>query len=371
MKRILFFIFICLGSFELFGAAPELKNVLPNSWEKLSRLAQNEIDLFLLENTDNLARIKTSIRLRYSHGSADYTVRYIYRQTFSNAVFYRLIFTKEEHTDFSGFKSQFFQAIIMQQNNVFKPLYVLGYGFLEFGLTWSMNTIYQYTSLDIIEKNGRALGLLITSASITVDENINYIIDSKINGNECKCYYVPFAFLPENLLEMAMNDSYPYVLFGGLFLVDANIPLRYSLQNAFDNNVSTSYVSIPYSPSHSLMAIEFSAKNGLDISISYFGLINGYAQTSSLYYANNRLKRLGFTMGHDEEGNFKDFDFELQDNTLNEQKVYLDIQLSKHSYSFHFYAVEIYSGEKYNDTCIAEINLYDWNFTYSDSGSRN
>ncbi|MBR2361346.1 MAG: hypothetical protein IKA80_01690, partial [Spirochaetaceae bacterium] len=114
------------------------------------------------------------------------------------------------------------------------------------------------------------------------------------------------------------------------FLWDLNDPLKYGLQNAFDGNPATSYVE---NTEDDMMKIEIPLGKPSD----KMAIINGYAQSESLYLKNNRVKYVA------------DY-FLLKDNTLSYQ--YIPCRSTIVDFT------EIYHGEKYNDTCIAEINYY-------------
>ena len=47
MKRVITFVSIVVMGLSVFAQAPELKNIMPNSWEKLARLSEQEEKEFL------------------------------------------------------------------------------------------------------------------------------------------------------------------------------------------------------------------------------------------------------------------------------------------------------------------------------------
>lgn len=113
-------------------------------------------------------------------------------------------------------------------------------------------------------------------------------------------------------------------------LFDPRCPLKYSIQNAFDGNPATSYVE---NTEDDLFLIEI----GFSGKFEKLAIINGYALNTSLYKANNRVKCLSG-------------DIEFSDDNMN----YQIIKCLGNYLPFD----GIYNGEKYNDTCIAELNLY-------------
>jgi hypothetical protein len=132
--------------------------------------------------------------------------------------------------------------------------------------------------------------------------------------------------------------------------VDANIPLRYSLQNAFDGDPATSYVE---NTDDDLMEfrIDFPSGNG----VSKIAVTNGYAQNMDLYLANNRAKSIIF-WSHDP---FQRLDMPLMDNELTQQ--IFETSFPQNTFTYGMKVESFYSGLQYNDTSLAEINFKDEN----------
>jgi hypothetical protein len=120
-------------------------------------------------------------------------------------------------------------------------------------------------------------------------------------------------------------------------LVDPNIPLRYSLQNAFDGDPSTSYVE---NTDDDLMEIYFGIDYG---DIEAIAVINGYSQNDNSYKSNNRIKEIEDDKGYGVK-------YYLKDNTLT-------FQILKPYGNSFIYVTDLYKGTRYNDTCIAELNV--------------
>jgi hypothetical protein len=70
-------------------------------------------------------------------------------------------------------------------------------------------------------------------------------------------------------------------------LVDPNVPLRYSLQNAFDGDPSTSYEE---NTDDDLIRLDLMYANYEKT--KQITIINGYAQNMDLYTRNNRVKEI-------------------------------------------------------------------------------
>ena len=123
---------------------------------------------------------------------------------------------------------------------------------------------------------------------------------------------------------------------------------RYSIVNMFDNNPSTSFVEDDADDNINLIfEFNYDKTKYSNISIDAIKMINGYAQSENLYYKNNRVK----------EFNISSNDI-TETVTLEESLYYQTIKLNfSAERDFEINTTQLYSGTKYNDTCIAELNF--------------
>ena len=138
-------------------------------------------------------------------------------------------------------------------------------------------------------------------------------------------------------------------------LIDKNNPFKYSAQNAYDGDSSTSYVE---DTEDDLFEIEFLHynyhSNFVDDWFTKFKVINGYASTSDLYSNNNRIKEF-IVENENENGDFEILSrFNCKDNTMD----YQFFDLEPNLYYFGLTVNKIYKGIKYDDTALAEIDFY-------------
>lgn len=117
---------------------------------------------------------------------------------------------------------------------------------------------------------------------------------------------------------------------------------HYSLINMFDNNPETSFVEDSKDDNISLI-FGFPSKN---TNVKGMKIINGYAQSESLYYKNNRVKALSIKNGNNA------ISVDLKE-TLQPQV--FDVDFSSRGFSIK--STNLYKGTKYNDTCIAEFDI--------------
>ena len=131
-------------------------------------------------------------------------------------------------------------------------------------------------------------------------------------------------------------------------LIDKNNPFKYSAQNAYDGDPSTSYVE---DTENDLFEIKFNFEPYKsyysDKKVSGIYIINGYALNDTVYLANNRIKKIIYGSKNNPMMNI------CSDNKLEFQFFVFERKL----YRLTLQIDETYAGKKYSDTCLAEINL--------------
>lgn len=118
--------------------------------------------------------------------------------------------------------------------------------------------------------------------------------------------------------------------------------------NAVDDNVNTAWVEGAEGDGIGEW-LEFEAAGIHEV--SGIKLINGYAKSEDLYYANNRIKKLRIELPGVTtiEKSLEDGIFDYQ--IIDFEKV-IDVK------NIIITILEVYPGNKYNDTCISEIKIY-------------
>jgi hypothetical protein len=316
---------------------PELlRNVMPNSWRKLSRLTETEEQAFIRENAEVLLEIERPIRNRNIH-------RYysIYRQYVGIDTFYRILLTADNNPDFMS------RAISFTQHLIYEGAPIRFNGTYN-GLTATQGGYYvSFFSLDIISVEEKAKGIMITELGFSGTGNPNWSIDAiKRNGqiygsSSCEYYFM------DDLLN---GNRSPVRITASNCLVDPDVPLRYSLQNAFDGEPSTSYVE---NTEDNLIYIDLLYTNYREI--KQIAIINGYAQNRDLYIKNNRVREISFDT------------YQLNSTQTELEQIFLGrLPLEDNTLDYQFITIEeparlkisaIFLGTVYNDTCIAELNF--------------
>jgi hypothetical protein len=152
----------------------------------------------------------------------------------------------------------------------------------------------------------------------------------------------------------------PYIrIYASDCLIDENIPLRYGLQSAFDGDPATSYVE---NTEDDLIKMDLMPLSPTDIIPTKISVINGYAQNQQLYYANNRIKSIAdskFELRDNLNFIVPNEQYHLRDGILRPQILNVfDRGLHSPRGFWDIFITDIYRGSRYNDTCIAELDIY-------------
>ena len=354
------------------ASAPELRNMMPNSWEKLTRLTEPEEKEFLSRQQvkSDIEGIKSG-----SWGAPKYTIKEkrVYKEKANNVEFYRVLacnqnmadFLNAEYRDGAAAKAEYdsFIKCSMQQTvyakqgtrEIYKicSLEYRVYGISEGNMETKGCEYFVFHDFLIKELNKNEIGFFITETSIGYQaelKNNNVGIDyCKEKGQMCGANSCEFLRVKneEDFVKALRDNDRRVRIQASDYLFDSRCPLKYSIQNAFDGNPATSYVE---NTEDDLMKIEF--QHIEECHVTGLAIINGYSANEKLYLNNNRIKVFQY--------NSKGIESYIKKITLEDKK--MDYQIFSDCFPNHPFAItsgikEIYYGEKYSDTCLSEINL--------------
>ena len=370
MKKLLplILLFTIIGS--LYAEAPELKNMMPNSWQKLTRLEAEEEKEFLDQQLviSDIEQFKSD-----SWASPEYIIqeKRVYKEIVNNIEFFRVLVCNQNMNDFfastycdrilsiesfSNFKYYRVQQIVYVKDK-FKDIYKIEeLEYKVYGATTDGWGYFIFNDIMIKPLNEKEIGFFITEVGVSFsvdrtrwDEDIVsikfYTCKDQILGSNST------EFLSVNIQEdfsKAFNDSDRRIrIQASSFLFDSKSPLKYSIQNAFDGNPATSYVE---NTEDDLMKVIFQYRG--QYYVKRIGIINGYAANKNLYNSNSRIFKMKCGTLATTTNLYPDpINIEFKDNEMSYQ--YFDFLSDT-----HFYVTDIFKGQKYSDTCLAEINLY-------------
>jgi len=328
------------------SVAPELlRNVMPNSWRKLTRLTDAEEQIFIKENAIVLSKIEGQMHNEPMGWADENSYEYfsIFRQQAGNDTFYRVIVTADNTPDFLSRGIRFIH-ILVHQNALLVSTQYNRIGPHQHGLTTS------FGSIDIIRGKEGARGILTTVVAVNVDDYNPHdwsISASRRNGrlygHTTSVYYIMSDLPNGNRLPIRISTSNS--------LVDPDIPLRYSLQNAFDGDSSTIFATNP-EYGQPTMYLLFDNSEG----ITRMAVINGHAKDLYHYRSHNRIKKLGvetLLLNEEQRRWFPETDREI---VLYDD--YLDYQIFDVNSPFRISVLSVYNGKTYNNTFLSGLNLY-------------
>ena len=317
-------------------------------------------------NYENITECTDDEILKYFNSQksiqdGDYGDKYVrlFEENYENGTVYRLLTSYETLNDENlskiyENKMRLRQWVYIKVNGVFHEIsyeyiYIRNSGD---GTVTSWNED-NYGNVSVIERNNNIIGILefnsakrVISHSADSDDgeswetterstsaNFKYWKDLQNEsfyknwpGDEC------LHLIRKDVEIPVINIDYSYPL------IDKVRPFKYTIQNSFDGNPSTSYVE---DTEDSTIKISLYSKN-LNSNCIKMKIINGYAQNEMLYKNNNRIKVI-------DSFNENSTAVTLQDKNLEPQII--------HWIDYGFYVKELYKGKKYNDTCIAELDF--------------
>ena len=361
MKKLLTVLFLITSVTMLYAEAPELKNMMPNSWQKVTRLTEQEEAEFL-RKVDLKKYFSDSNYAYYKQGNVlldkEKVYTQIYREKCNSLEIYRVlssevpveealqititdgVYTDEEKELFLK-KPAISEIDFLKDGDTYKYIASIEYGAVH---DWMPGFSYNYENIMYRAKNAEDVGVFITDGLTLFHVNIletdsnEFIFEKckyKVRGRADCTYY-------ENVKDLVEWDKDErkanwITIKSWDFLIDGiECPLKYSVQNAFDGNPATSYVENTENDSVEVAVYEIGKE------ITMIAIINGYAANMQLYKKNNRICDIISV--------FEDDWTYLNDDCL----IYQCIQWGKNS----VISTDIYKGERYNDTCMAEVNFF-------------
>jgi len=201
--------------------------------------------------------------------------------------------------------------------------------------------IIRFFSIDIIQNRERAIGVLLSNVSVGGfvyygEEWYRSRYLERRNGQlfgSIRAEYFPLNFtIPtgRRSFEIGATDM----------LVDPIVPLRYGLQNAFDGNPATAFVSNT-ATGRSGMSVRY-----IPGAIQRLAIINGFTSDIATFLDYDRAKLISIFNSADGQRDY----FDLGDNIASWQFFESD--------NSGFSVNEVFTGNRYNFTALSGFNVY-------------
>ena len=375
MKKLITVFTLVLCTIPVFAA--DIRQVMfGNNYETIKEISQKEIN----EYADELKAFKTYTQGHYEHQNKEHKYFRFFEQTIGDKRFIRVVKSVNELTDEyilnwrnpggntnHPYLVQLFY--VKNPNEIFAvgPMCMMDGG----GYSWENGTDNKYQMIEIIQRNNTVKGFLVNYLEDRIDhhnraEESGIYTENYINTAE---YYL-FDDIINNAVEAAGKikyikdyDKIPFVkITTDQPLIDKKRPFMYTIQNAFDGNPATAYVE---NTEDDLFEIEFKFEITSNfLTIDKIKIINGYAKSNDLYFNNNRIKKFSFSSfdmdshGEDEEEVWNRLWEKYKNTVLPDSLKLYEVQLIPVDlYLITFSVDEIQRGNKYSDTCIAELDF--------------
>lgn len=272
----------------------------------------------------------------------------IYKQTFdeTNEIIYRVIsYTTEGEplNRFGIFQKGYYSNGKKKPTLIFAEFYDTEATVFGQSVT---SVKYNYNFMPVIKRN-KIAGIMIYG--IEQFDKLNSIVEdegsTKILYHKAAVYWKDDFSIADlrksNRADIYIDCSKP--------LIDKKDTFKYTIQNAFDKNPSTSYVE---DTDDDLMYISFGSQKQLE----KIALINGYAVNEKLYKMNNRIKDIACeSIGDKNYEIVINNRFNLKDSIYTYQILELKT-MSGYSCIPSVIIESYYQGSNYSDTCIAEVD---------------
>jgi hypothetical protein len=276
----------------------------------------------------------------------------IYKEPYENGTVYRMLrydydggfrrWAKDEYSSDQGcYLDGLYQFVFVKSGKATKclgayPVYeYYGDGGMDANIE---RHIYENFSVIAKDKNIRAL--LLTK---TINCEVDFFMEDKreiTKKSEGFWFYYDDAFMTRFPKSMDFERESQAIRIEASFpLIDKERPFVYTLQNAFDGDERTAFVE---DTEDNLLEVKITQPNKEPepLPCKTLRIINGYASSERLYRSNNRIREIESENGDS---------FSCKDDSLSYQE-------SEWS-SSQVIVKSLYKGEKYSDTCLAEIDF--------------
>lgn len=350
--------------------------MMPNSYQKLTRLSEAEERAFM-EREAAIKAVSAIDNYHIKQKPLSELHYQVFAETDCGLQFYRLLVSESplEAAYTAEYKSKTITADEnLSENTVFQIVFIKTktnalqkIGLFPYADKWATQGKtegFTFNDLMIKTLNKSEIGFFVTEVSV------GFVVDrSKLDENKVKIDYYTCKnqiaaynrtwfskYHIDESITGAGKDSIDIQASDCLF--DPKCPLKYSIQNAFDGDPATSYVE---NTEDDLMKISFPGY-GKEYSDNFtVSIINGYSLNENLYIKNNRVKEIS-VVGY-ELNDTKTELIERIPKILKFEDKKLSFQVLSFDFTcfgpFYFKVSGIYSGNTYNDTCIAELNFKD------------
>ena len=286
----------------------------------------------------------------------------IFKEQYGNDIFYRMLVSLYELNDkiLLDWQNNYFEQELFYQIADNELIHIGSYTY-RYPVGTQGGTFPVYNNVEIIQRKNNVKGIIVytfyNAKTAMMDwettwqghNGVYFTLDEikKISKFSSKI----LRSTGINLNSYSSIEELPFEsikdIYFSLPLIDSKRPFMYTLQNAFDGNKETSYVE---DTENNLFKIHIY----VDKKVEKIAIINGYASSLDSYLNNNQIKQISRELYKIVDGSPVKIGTKEQVLSTNN----LTYQIFSWNEVPAFECSEIYSGKKYNDTCLSEINFY-------------
>ncbi len=375
MKRIGIIFLFLLGTFNIWAASPELKNMLPLNYAKLNRLSDSQTEELVQDCAALLENSKRTFNL-----GTDFSYYTTYTQRIGDRLFYRVFVTSSELgltgqwkvEDCQLSESEYYwlsspvtsilQVILEKKGNDYSYIASDVFGQWQ---NLGLNGLNVYYSDFLLFSANDDVAIVHGTFSLPVaigmmKDGLTRITPKTRNGHYYAKQNAQYTLINANGgSNVFASDKFILTISASDFLVDSNAPLRYSILSAFDGDPNTCYKE---NAEENFITLAFSFKtdtawtkrNG-KLRIKEALIINGDASSRNAYFGTNRIAALTAEASENINSNKKEtYTFTLNDYQFASQSIFLPFTEGKNYYVIN--TTKIYKADA-DDACMSEFNL--------------
>lgn len=375
MKRIGILFLCLLGTFNIWAASPELKNMLPQNYAKLNRLSDAQTEAFVRDCGTLLDDAKKGFNL-----ANDFSFYTVYTQRVGDRLFYRVFvtsselglsgqwkvedgqFSESEYYWLSSPINSILQIIFEKKGNSY---YYIASDVFGQWQNLGLNGLNVYYSDFLLFSANDDVAVIHGTFSIPVaigmmKDGLTKISPRTRNGHYYAKQSAQYTLINANgRSNVFSNDKFILTISASDFLVDSNAPLKHSILSAFDGDPNTCYRE---NAEENFITLAFSFKTDTSwtkqngkLRIKEASIINGDASSRDSYFGTNRIAALTAEASENSNSARKEtYTFTLNDYQFGSQSVFLPFTEGKNYYVIN--TTKIYKADA-DDACMSEFNL--------------
>ena len=354
MRKIIFIFVLLNGVAQVLFAYDFRQVVFGNHYEQIKEVKdKSEIKKLMIELGPLMEYYNSENDYCTVHGglnSFNLVFYKIYKEPYENATIYRMLRYDYDGRFVSWAEDGYIDEQIFYLDGLYQFVFIktekatkcLGaycvYEYYGDGGMYTNADCHTYKNFSVISKNKNVCAFLLSK---TINCEVDFFREDRreiTKKSEGFWFYYDDAFMTRFPKSMDFEKESQAIRMEASFpLIDKERPFVYTLQNAFDGDERTSFVE---DTEDNLLTVKITQPNKEPLPCKKLRVINGFASSERLYRSNNRIREIESENGDS---------FSCKDDSLSYQE--------SEWASSQVIVKSFYKGEKYSDTCLAEVDF--------------